>query len=42
MGRGHAARAAVVAGLLAHTSEMYGISTVYLRSRNIVPPASER
>lgn len=42
VGRGHAARAAVVAGLLAHTSEMYGITTVYLRARNIVPPASER
>jgi hypothetical protein len=42
VGRGHAARAAVIAGLLAHTSEMYGISTVYLRARNIVPPASER
>ncbi len=42
VGQGHAARAAVIAGLLAHTSEMYGISTVYLRARNIVPPASER
>jgi hypothetical protein len=37
VGRGHAARAAVIAGLLAHTSEMYGISTVYLRARNIAP-----
>jgi hypothetical protein len=42
VGRGHAARAAVVAGLLAHTSEMYGVSTVYLRARNLVPPSSER
>ena len=42
VGRGQAARAAVIAGLLAHTSEMYGISTVYLRARNLVPPASER
>jgi hypothetical protein len=42
VGRGQAARAAVVAGLLAHTSEMYGVSTVYLRARNLVPPASER
>jgi hypothetical protein len=42
VGRGHAARAAVVAGLLAHSSEMYGVSTVYLRARNLVPPASER
>jgi hypothetical protein len=42
VGRGQAARAAVVAGLLAHNSEMYGVSTVYLRARNLVPPASER
>ena len=42
VGRGQAARAAVIAGLLAHTSEMYGISTVYLRAKNLVPPASER
>lgn len=42
VGRGHAARAAVIAGLLAHSSEMYGISTVYLRARNLVPPASDR
>jgi hypothetical protein len=37
VGRGEAARAAVIAGLLAHTSEMYGISTVYLRARNLTP-----
>lgn len=37
VGRGEAARAAVIAGLLAHTSEMYGVSTVYLRARNITP-----
>jgi hypothetical protein len=42
VGRGHAARAAVVAGSLAYSSEMYGISTVYLRGKSIVPPASER
>jgi hypothetical protein len=29
-------------GLLAHNAEMYGISTVYLRAKNLVPPASER
>jgi hypothetical protein len=34
-------RAAVLMGLLAHNAEMYGISTVYLRAKNIVPPASE-
>lgn len=37
VGRGEAARAAVIAGLLAHSSEMYGISTVYLRARNLTP-----
>ncbi len=37
VGRGEAARAAVITGLLAHTSEMYGISTVYLRARNLTP-----
>ena len=37
VGRGEAARAAVITGLLAHGSEMYGISTVYLRSKNIAP-----
>ena len=34
-------RAAVLMGVLAHNAEMYGISTVYLRAKNIVPPASE-
>jgi hypothetical protein len=37
VGRGEAARAAATVGLLAHTSEMYGISTVYLRARNLTP-----
>jgi DinB superfamily len=35
-------RTAVLAGLLAHDAEMYGISTVYLRAKNLVPPASRR
>ena len=34
-------RAASLIGVLAHNAEMYGISTVYLRAKNIVPPASE-
>lgn len=41
-GRGEVARSAVVFGLLAHDSEMYGISTVYLREKGIVPPSTER
>lgn len=39
-GAGELARGAVLAGLLAHNAEMFGISTVYLRSKNIVPPGS--
>jgi len=34
-------RVSVLYGLLAHTSEMYGIGTVYLRAKGLVPPASE-
>lgn len=34
-------RVSVLYGLLAHTAEMYGIGTVYLRARGLVPPASE-
>ena len=39
-GAGELARGAVLAGLLAHNAEMFGISTVYLRSKNLVPPGS--
>ena len=35
-------RAAALFGLLAHNSEMYGIGTVYLRLKGIVPPSTER
>jgi hypothetical protein len=35
-------RAMVLFGLLAHNSEMYGIGTVYLRLKGIVPPSTER
>ena len=34
-------RLAALMGVLAHNAEMFGISTVYLRARNIVPPGSE-
>jgi hypothetical protein len=40
-GQGEVARGAALAGLIAHNSEMYGISTVYLRAKNIVPPSTE-
>ena len=35
-------RSAPLVGLLAHGSEMYGISTVYLRAKELVPPSTER
>ena len=34
-------RVSVLYGVLTHTSEMYGIGTVYLRAKGLVPPASE-
>jgi len=34
-------RVSVLYGMLAHTAEMYGIGTVYLRAKGLVPPASE-
>lgn len=39
---GPRARGALLAQLLEHDNEMYGISTVYLRTRGLVPPASQR
>jgi hypothetical protein len=35
-------RASVLYGLLAHNAEMYGVGTVYLRLKGIVPPSTER
>ena len=35
-------RASALIGVLAHNAEMYGISTVYLRAKNLVPPGSEQ
>src|SRR5215813_9089464 len=35
-------RAAALFGLIAHGNEIYGTSAVYLRSKNIVPPSTER
>ena len=37
---GQAARAVGLLGVLAHGNEMYGISTVYQRAQNIVPPST--
>lgn len=35
-------KTAALVGLLAHNAEMYGIATVYLRAKNIVPPSTAR
>jgi hypothetical protein len=35
-------RGAVLVGLIGHSGEMYGVSTVYLRAKGLVPPATER
>jgi hypothetical protein len=35
-------KSAAFVGLLAHDAEMYGITTVYLRAKNIVPPSTTR
>jgi hypothetical protein len=42
IGQGEVVRSAVMTGMLAHNSEMYGIATVYLRAKNLVPPSTER
>jgi hypothetical protein len=41
-GKGEIVKTALLVGLLAHGAEMYGVSTVYLRARNLVPPSTER
>lgn len=35
-------KSAALVGLVAHDAEMYGITTVYLRAKNIVPPSTAR
>jgi len=40
-GQRQVARGGVLAGLLAHSNEMYGTAGVYLRAKNIVPPSTE-
>jgi hypothetical protein len=42
MGQNEVARASVLFGFIAHGNEIYGTSAVYLRSKNIVPPSTER
>jgi uncharacterized damage-inducible protein DinB len=38
---GQTSRAAALMGVLTHGSEMYGIATVYLRLKGLVPPSTE-
>jgi hypothetical protein len=40
-GRGQVARSAILAGLVAHSNEMYGTAGVYMRAKNVVPPSTE-
>ena len=41
-GQNEVTRAAALYGVLVHGNELYGTSAVYLRSKNIVPPSTER
>jgi uncharacterized damage-inducible protein DinB len=41
-GRGQVAKGAILSNLIAHDNEEYGIVTVYLRIKTMVPPSTER
>lgn len=41
-GQNEVARGSVLANLIAHGNEEYGILTVYLRTKGMVPPSTER
>ncbi|MBV9443098.1 MAG: hypothetical protein JO217_10415, partial [Acidobacteriaceae bacterium] len=40
--RGQRTKIGALAGNLSHDSEQYGIMSVYMRLKNIVPPSSDR
>jgi hypothetical protein len=42
LGPNEVTRAAALYGFISHGNEIYGTSAVYLRSKNIVPPSTER
>ena len=42
VGQNEQTRAAILYGLIVHGNEIYGTGAVYLRSKNIVPPSTER
>ena len=41
-GQNEIARGALLSNLIAHSNEEYGIITVYIRTKNMVPPSTER
>lgn len=41
-GQGEIARAALLANVVAHSNEMYGTGSVYMRAKGMVPPSTER
>jgi hypothetical protein len=41
-GPNQVARGSVLANLIAHSNEEYGVITVYLRTKSLVPPSTER
>jgi uncharacterized damage-inducible protein DinB len=41
-GQNEVARGSVLANVISHGNEEYGIITVYLRTKNLVPPSTER
>jgi len=41
-GQGEVQRAAALMGNVVHDNEMFGTAAVYLRSKNMVPPSTER
>jgi site-specific DNA-adenine methylase len=41
-GNNEIARGALLANVIAHDNEEYGVITVYIRTKNMVPPSTER
>jgi uncharacterized damage-inducible protein DinB len=41
-GQNQIARGALLANVIAHDNEEYGVVTVYIRTKNMVPPSTER
>jgi hypothetical protein len=41
-GQNEVTRAAVLMGLVSHDNEEYGVITVYIRTKSMVPPSTER